>query len=541
MNTKTEIDKAKQTRQLQMALNFFMVSMMLTCFALILQIAIRMVYPFWGRYWFPIFTFLLTFISLFVRYFQRTSPQFFEQKVLFVTVEIILILLLAKLISMISIIPMGWAVIWQDIKSWSDSLLQNFFNLDFLFRASGLLLIWLLTWLFSLPLNQLEEDEGLMEQEKLGHITTDRYRARQMLIRLVFNIGIVMIIMMVFIKSNLFVLPDIYLPSGILLTILLVYFFTSFMFLAINQYAIMKARWYLNDIKVKPDLAKHWIYYSLIFLISVILLIVFLPKDIPLDITTFAQWIADAITLIVSIIISIVLIPFAFVMAIIERLFSDATFDEPFEPIIPEMADILPQSVLTVPWWDVVKTILFWLIFIALIIFAITYYLNNRPKLLLFLRDLHLTHWFGDFWKWFLKSFQQAQKATTETIQTGLRKIQVFLQSRQFSIPKLIDLTQKLPPRQTVIHIYADWIHWNGLHGIERHSGQTPMEYAQVYGQHMSQDVNTPEQLRGLTNIFITARYSHHPIEKAQAQDARNLSNLLKQSLLAKQDQRESQ
>lgn len=541
MNDKAQIEKTSQSRKLQMTLNFFMVSIMLTCFAFVIQIAILMVYPIWGRYWYPIFAFLLTFLSLFVRYFQRTSLQFFEQQVLFVVVEIILILLLTKLISLISLIPIGWLAIWQEIRSWSGNFLQNFFNIDFLFRASGLMLIWLLTWLFSLPLNQLEEDEGLMKQEKLGHITTDRYRARHALISLVFNIGIVMIIMIVIIKSNLLILPDVSFPAGILLAILLVYFFISFMFLAINQYAIMKARWYLNDIQVNPDLAKHWFYYSLIFILFVILVIVFLPKDIPLDITTIVQWIADAATFVVSVILSILMIPIAIVMAILERLFSDGTINDPLEPIIPEIDNIPPQSVLTVPWWDAVKTIMFWLVFLGLIIFAIKYYLNNRPHLLQFLRDLQIINWIGDFWKWLSKSFQQAQKATTDTIQNGFKKIQVFLRSRQVNFPKLLELAQKLPPRKAVILIYADWVYWNGSHGIERQSGQTPNEYAQVYGQHLSQDVNTAEQVKGLTDIFITARYSHHPIEKAQAQEARNLSNLLKQSFLAKQDQRESQ
>jgi hypothetical protein len=219
--------------------------------------------------------------------------------------------------------------------------------------------MWLLTWSFSAPLNQLEEDEALMEQEKLGYTFTDRYKARRNLINLVFTIGIAMILITVVWKSNLALFPDLPRSNGIDLVVLMIYFVTGFLFLAINQYAIMKARWYFSDIPVNPDLAKRWVYFSIIFILVVILVIVFLPTNFSFGLSSIVQWLADAIYFLISLITSFIIAPFILLMMFVESLFGSEPLEQTFEPITLEPPSLIPQTTGAMPWWDIVRSIIF--------------------------------------------------------------------------------------------------------------------------------------------------------------------------------------
>lgn len=530
MNKNKQIDQALTGKHVQKLLNILMVSVMLTCFAVIIGKSIQVIYPIWGSYWFPILTFLVTVISLHVRQAQRTTPRTFQNQTLFILAEIILLMLITKAISMFTLVLMGYTTIWLEIASWPQDFFQNFFNMDFLFRASAIFIIWLLTWLFSAPINKLEEDQALMEQEKLGYTFTDRYDARRKLISLIFNLGILMILVMVIWQSNLPFFDEDRLSTGILILVLLIYFFTAFVFLALNQYAIMKARWFFNDIDVNPDLGKRWLFYSLFFIFTVIIVIAFLPTNLPLGISTIAEWLSQAFIYILSTLFSILTYPIFLILALISHLFGGETIDQAFQAIEPS-TDVLPQTIAATPWLDVVRSVLFWVVFLVVVISAIIYYFNHRPEFKHFLIQFRFFSLIQDFWHWLLRGFKEAKDLTSETIQTGFDKIQAFLRNQKEKLPTIFDFVKRLPPRQAVILIYADWIHWNKQHGFERKGSQTPNEYAQAFAQRTPETADLNEKITDLTKIFIQARYSQHPIFKAQAQQAQNLSKLLKKSL----------
>ena len=540
MSEKTRKDNIHNPQHFQMVLNIFMVSVMLVCFAMLIGQVIQTYYPAWGAFWFPALTFLITFVSMLMRYIRQLSIGTRQEAKWFAIVEAILILFIAKLLSLFFTVPIGWVSIWQEISTWGDNFLENFVNLDFLLRAFFLLIIWLITWLFSAPLNQLQEDEQLMAQEKLGYTFTDRYQARRRLIALIFNLGITMIILMVAQNNNLVSLPEDYTPPINYVAILLVYFSTAFLFLAFNQYSIMKARWYFSDIKVNPNLAQQWVLFSIFFIFTVILLIIFLPTGFTIEFGVMAKWLIDAFLAVISFLFSIFIAPFVFVMVLIEKLFNGDPIEEPIQEIAPEMPELLPQTISTLPWWEVVKSLFFWLVFFAVIFIAIRYYFVNKPNLKHFLSNLQFFNWLKDFWKWLTQAFKQVQEATVDTFQSGLEKIQTFLRNQQTKTPAMINLAKRLPARQAVILIYIEWIHWNRKHGLVRLPSQTPMEYAQSYQQFFQDRHDLDDTVKQFTTSFIQARYSRQPVAKKQVIEAQKYAQLLKKSFSGQQDAKES-
>lgn len=530
-----------QSRYIQMLLNFILVSVMLTCFALIVGYSIHTIYPTWGRLWFPILTFMITFLSLLVHYTQQVTPQFGQDKFIFILLEVVLLVLIARLVSLLSLVFLGLAVVWQEILSWQQDFLQNFFSVDMLLRTAALIVIWLLAWAFSFPLNKLEEDEVLMEQEKQGFTFTDRYQARRTLISLIFYIGFVMIILMVIWKSNRLELLKDPLPSGFFVAVLLVYFCTAFVFLALNQYAIMKARWYFSNVQVTPDLSKRWLIYSLVFIMSVLVIIAFLPTGFSLNIPDIVFWIFEAVVYVLLLVFSLLISPFVFLMDLVARQFNGQSFEEPFEPFTPETPPLIPQSPGGMPWWDVIRSILFWSVFLAVIIFTTSFYIRNRPNLKSFFNELKIAEWLKDLWQWITAGFQQAKRYAKESIQKGFDRIQSFLQNQQEKLPSLADFAKRMPPRQAVILVYIDWIRWNRRHGLVRVKSQTPKEFAQTYAQHFPNTEDVSESVNRLTETFIQARYSRQDILKDHAHEAQRLSGLIKKNFLLQKDLQESQ
>ncbi len=522
-------------KHIQLTLNFLLISIMLTCFAIIFEKSIQTFYPTWGSYWFPIITLLITPVSLFIRRNQHNAPSTFTNQTLFVLSEITLIILITKAISMFSLRFFGVSTLWQEIALWSQDFLPTFFNMDFLIRAFAMILMWLITWFFSFPLNKLEEDEALMEQEKQGFTFTDRYDARRKLIGLIFNLGILMILMIMLLKSNRFSFIEDLTPTGFLVGVILVYYFSGFVFLAINQYAIMKARWYFSGIEVGPHLATRWLFYSFFFLLFVIIIVAFLPTNLPLGISNVAQWLSEAFVYIISILFNIITFPIFLFLGLISRIFGGEPIDQTFTPTEPG-TDSLPQIMGTTPWLDVVRSIFFWLTFIVVVFAAIFYYINNKPSFNQFLRELRIFALLRELWHLIKRGFKETKSAAAETIQTGIQKIQTFLRNQSDKIRHSSNLFKQLPPKRAVIKIYTDWVYWNQQHGFTRQVSQTPDEYAQAYTHKNPEIADLVGPVNLLTDIFVQARYSRRPIVKTQALQAQELTKQLKKSLAQKHD-----
>ncbi len=523
-------------RQVLAVLNFLMVSVMLASFAAIIGQTGRLLFPEWGIYWYPLLTFLLSFLTLLMRYALAATPRTQQNRFLVAIVEIVVILLAAKVISMVKTGPMGIGGIWHEILSWPVNPLENFFNLDTLLRFFGLLLMWMLTWMFSGPLNQLEEDEVLMEQEKSGFTFTDRYDARRKLISVVFTLGMVMIVLLGAFRSSVPIGTERPIPTGVFVVILLVYFFTGFLFFALNQYAIMKARWYFSNIQVNPDLAKRWLYFSLSFILIVIAVIIFLPTRFAFGISSIAEWLVESVFLVMSFFFSLIITPFVLVVSLFESLFNGEPMEEPLQRVTPEAPYMPPQTFTGVSMWDVLRTFIFWLVFFGAILITIRYYINNNPRLKSLFTEIKIFQWLRDFFKWLFKGFREFFKATRETIDKGVDRIQTLFSERTLKLPGISDLARRLPHRQAIILIYTDWIKWNSQHGYARNQSQTPSEYARGFSQHIAEPEGMQEQVFVLTSIFTQARYARRAITKEQVQTAQTLSSLLKKHVLILRD-----
>jgi len=511
-------------------INFLLVSGMLSCLAFITNHFIGIFYAEWEVTGLPVLIFLLSFESLLVLYIQSRVVRYGTNPFLSTVAEWVLFLLIGKLFLMFQ--P-GAENFWQEILSWQNGFLSAFFDVRYGLLVFFLFIIWGLTRIFSPPLYQLEEDQELMEQEKLGVTFNDRQEARRSLMGLVFILGFVMVGMTTILKSDTEFIPLIQTPTRAFVIALILYFSLAFIFLALNHYAIQKARWYFNDINVNPDLAKRWLLFTVVFIAVVILLTVFLPTDFTVGFLPVAQAVFKGVLYIFGLLQFLFIFPISFAITLISSLLGLQQSEQtPTQPALPEF---IPENIQTtgeLPWWELVKSVLFWLVFIVVIVLAVRYYINNHQGLKAFFERIRIKAWLVSFWKWVKRGLQKVSEAASETVQKGFQQIRDYFTEREVRLPSLKDLIRHLPPRQALILTYLDWVHWNDKHGLERKSSQTPLEYAQAVNQRWPdlKDYITP-----FTNDFIAARYTSQPIDKDQLEEAQSLLATMKTAILEQQ------
>lgn len=180
------------------------------------------------------------------------------------------------------------------------------------------------------------------------------------------------------------------------------------------------------------------------------------------------------------------------------------------------------------------KSLSFWIIFLTVIIFSLRYYFQNRKDFLRFFKDIHLSQAIRNFIRLFQEGWIRLKRTAEETFQKGMNSFPGLKRSKKIRIPALTDIIRRVPPRQAVILVYIDWLHWSRSHGLKRKESQTPLEFA--YASNYQFPENT-EAIDALTQIFITARYSRTAIKKTDVHQAQELFENIKKTFIYNQDE----
>ncbi len=515
-------------------LNILLISFMLSCYGFVLG---RLLLIITGQAiqitGFQILAFFVSLEALLLRYFQKNDREYSGRKISGIFAEVIMIILLTKLLS---IFIEGFSTLWTQISMWQQDFWNNFFDLKSMLYILGILFIWMLTWLFSLPLNKIETDHELMEQEKLGVIFIDRRQARRRLINLIFSLGFLMIIMVSFINYYLETQEFSQTGGQSFLLILVLYFASGFVFLSINQFAIMKAYWYLHEINISSDLVKRWLIYTLLFITIIISSIIFLPNDFSVNVDSLLNALFQIFISVFTLVEFLIIFPTILIFTLISALFSGEPVQDEIIDRVQEYVPTTPQIGSEISWLGLLKSLLSWLIFISIIVFTIRFYIKNNLHMESFLKKISFVKWIKDFLRWIKEGFSNFMRATSTNYKKGVDRIRTYLKDRQIKLSNLTGLIQRKPPREVVINTYWEWIQWNNKAGIIRKKAETPLEYAQTFIKLNNEAVDLVNMF---TSTFIAARYTNHIIDEAQAQAAEKLSNKLKETLKQLQEKRE--
>jgi hypothetical protein len=297
----------------------------------------------------------------------------------------------------------------------------------------------------------------------------------------------------------------------------LIYFILALVMLSLTQFALMRTRWLSQRLPVSPVLAMNWIKYGLAFFAILAIVVFFLPTEYSLSLLDTLRYSLDFLIKAFSILVLLITLPITFCLSLFRFAQPNGGTSEPppsFTP--PPVAD--PRQPLA--WLEVLRSLAFWVIFVGIILFAMRYYLMQNSALWNAIRGFPIIHLLagalGGFWRWL--------KGTNRQISGFVRRGIKRLRPQRVQLPvqaiRRLFNPARLGPREKIIFYYLSLVQLGGERGIERRPAQTPYQYETRLNSALPE---IDQELHELTDRFVEARYSPHPVDEPNANKAASL------------------
>ncbi|MCC7352970.1 MAG: DUF4129 domain-containing protein [Anaerolineae bacterium] len=295
------------------------------------------------------------------------------------------------------------------------------------------------------------------------------------------------------------------LPGDMVLA-LVAYFLGGLLLLSQGRLAVLRGRWLMQQTQGVATVSARWPRYALAVVLGVAILAVLLPLG---STWQLGHWLEAAIYFLLQIFLYI----FAFLIGIFGAflsLFGGGTDEESsqqtapaaFPPPVPsENRSLLPD------WFG---SLVFWVVVVAIVNYALTSYLSGRviylTRIVAAVRD-----WLAVAWLW-LRRRTNATMSQARAILARLTRTEITPPSP--IAPWRFLRLGALSPRERVRFFYLAALRRAAEQGVKRPPAATPLEHVPAL------DASWPEaetELEYLTAEFVKARYTAEPIEATEA------------------------
>lgn len=489
-------------------LHHLIASLMLGCMVMVIvQFGEALVFHWEGDFLGPLGV-LVALEGMYSRRFVRQYDTLSREWLLYRLTEWVVILAGLKLLIYLLT---GIEQLWADLPLWRANFVDNFFTGEYLFALAVILLVAGLASMFSEELAQLEGDEKLLRWERESQIPVQRKAARLSLANLIFTIAGGMIFLTGLLRLDWETLWGTTPRSVGGVGYVIAYFVLALILLSLTEFSILRVRWSLEQIPFTRNLAKRWLVYSLIFLLAVGLAAAVLPTRYSVGLLEVGRFLVSLVATLFTLLLIILMTPLFWLMSLLARLVGKQVRLEPpdLERLVPPAP---PPPTTGASWVELLKSILFWLVFVGVIGFSIYTYLSQNRLLVERLRGLPVLGSLVRFMEWLRGRLAGVNERLARRVQAGLQRLaerrRMALQTWRYVNP------HSLPPRQKVMFYYYALLRRAEEAGAPRRPDQTPLEYA---ARLRSELPEVEAELGELTGEFVEARYSQHPISDEKA------------------------
>jgi hypothetical protein len=161
-----------------------------------------------------------------------------------------------------------------------------------------------------------------------------------------------------------------------------------------------------------------------------------------------------------------------------------------------------------------VRSIIFWVFFLGIVIFALNQYLCQHEEIIAGLRRIPGWTFLARIGRWFMSLFAGMGREISRIVEKGRARIRALGSDMRSAAQGGYINPRRLSPRQKVFFYYLAFIRRGGEQGIPRQPAQTPSEYAQSLDKALP---TAEEDIDQLTGAFIEARYSQHAVKHDDA------------------------
>jgi hypothetical protein len=509
MNQRGLSELFKRNEWLTTLFTHALASLMLTCAAVsVVQVA-EYLLPNWDGTYLILLAFIASLEAM-VSHRAMKGIQFFTPEwMLYRVVEWVTLLVGLKLYLYA---VNDFSQLWVDLPLWRADFAKNFFTGEYLLDLIFLFFVWSLANIFSEELRRLEGDEKVLRAERERGIIEHRPEVRRSLANLILAIGGGMIVLAALVRLDWEALrmnnPP---PSADVLNIL-IYFLLALALLSLTQFSILRVHWILNHVPVEHNLATRWLVYAMSFLVVIGALAFVLPTQYSLGLLSVLGYLLNLALTLISVIAFLLTLPIIFLLALLAPLLGRQAPQAPTAPRPPPPPPPLIAAGATFP--EVLKSFLFWLIFLGVIGFSIYSYFQRHQELVHSLRRVpflrwllatltHLRHWLN-----------RVNRSVASSLESGLRRIRQRQNHRTDQAGARFVSLRRLSPRQKVLFYYLAMIRRTAEGGLPRQPHQTPNEYARHLEGRLPE---VDEDVSSITGYFNEARYSRHEITSQSA------------------------
>ncbi len=419
----------------------------------------------------------------------------------------------------------GPAELLRDLPLWQKDFIQYFFTAEYLLGLVVATLVWFAAAGFSGDLENLYDRDMDTRWDELGKLQNALHDVRRRIIARIFIIGSLVVVLAVVSHVNAVALlrqagaP----PPGSSAPIILVlaYFILALVLLSQTQFALLRIRWLWQQIPISPSLTKNWLKYGLLFFLALAVIAFFLPTNYSIGLLDTLRIVLNYFLQFVSFLLVLLALPFTFCLSLFKLSSSQGTPEPQMNPVAPPAAT--PGH--PIAWLEFVRSLAFWIIFLGVIIFALRFYLSQNVALWKAITGFPLFRWIAGAWQGFWKWVRGANRQIAGLVQTGLKRLRAQRIAPPAQAIRRIVNFARLGPREKIIYFYLNLIQFGGERGLARRPSQTPYQYETRLNEAVPQ---VGQDLHGLTDSFIEARYSQHPVEPPRADQAHSFWERIK-------------
>jgi Na+-transporting methylmalonyl-CoA/oxaloacetate decarboxylase gamma subunit len=503
--------------------NLFRPTVVASMMASIVISAVALVHrvdPRWGGAYLVVFVFLVSWEAIqSERVLKHSAPGQFN-RARFRFTEAVIILLLLKLAGYTEL---GAAQLLTDIVRWFRNL-STFFDGGYIMAAVLIMLLWQLSMFIAQDLYVIEVHPSELRPSSTSakfylwltqpRTSLNRTAALERIMVSFFWGGLILIICTGMARYDIpYLFPDRPPPVSALVLNVMAYFLLGLVLISQAYYSVLRARWQLEEIEIASHIGSHWAILTAAFLLLVIVIALLLPTGyavgLPQAIALAAHLVSTGMMFVVLFLLSILIF---IINAIAALLLGRATpvFDP---PSVGPMATPPPGAGRGpgLPIWAMLRDVLVWLLLLGMVAYSLYHFLGDRRQLLKGLFAGGILGRLSRLLARLLGGTRQAARRAGRLAQEQLRRLlRAGARQRPWRYLSLSSLT----PRQLILYFYLSIMRRAEERDIVRQPWQTPYEYgARLRDALPEQEFEVTE----LTEAFVVARYSAHPVTSEEA------------------------
>jgi hypothetical protein len=284
------------------------------------------------------------------------------------------------------------------------------------------------------------------------------------------------------------------------------------------RFVSLMAGWRLQNIAVDSGVGKAWTRYGLVFLVLLVVIVAVLPTSYSMGLLDTALLGVKIVADLVRRLMEMLIMAFALTLAWLLRLFGQGEGGGLQLPPLPKILVPVPeQKGLTSFPWEVIRAMLFWLTFVAVVIYLMRSYLEDHPEWVGAFKPWRFARQLVQMWAtlmalfvaWARQGFHWRPRLVSYLSQAA-RASRLGLNKRR----AWHFLPRPQSHREQIMRTYLQMLQHAASAGVRRQHHQTPYEYAPQL-HHALPEVEA--DIRVLTEVFVHVRYSSEPVDSEQA------------------------